>query len=152
MKFQTEWLPVEGTVPEFLENLRAKFEAYAAHNYEVQLSNRVHRCKERAFAIDPLVRDDCPKEFKSTGLEVVDFASAIFSKRKHDLTCAFPESHNCEVHHITFSPKFITVDKLESMGHKRTTTKTQTEVRVLCCCSSICMFLSALIIFFRSST
>ena len=65
MKFQTEWLPVEGTVPEFLENLRAKFEAYAAHDYEVQLSKRVHRCKERAFLVDPVVRDDYPEEFKT---------------------------------------------------------------------------------------
>ena len=37
VKFQTEWLLVEGTVPYFLENVRAKFEAYAAHKYKVQL-------------------------------------------------------------------------------------------------------------------
>ena len=123
IKSQTEWLPVEGTVPEFLENVRAKCESYTAHNYKVQLSNRVHRCKERSFIIDPVARDNCPEEFKDMVLEVLDFASAIFSKRKHDLTCAFPESHNCEVHHITFSPTFITVNKIENMGHKRTAKK-----------------------------
>ena len=67
-----------------------------------------------------MVREDCPEEFKDTVSEVVDFASAIFAKRKHDFTCASPESHNCEVHHLTFSPKFITVDEIEKMGHART--------------------------------
>ena len=70
-----------------------------------------------------MARVDCPEEFKHMVLEVVDFASAIFSKRKHDLTCAFPEPHKCEVHHLTFSPKVITVDELEAMGHKRSAEK-----------------------------
>ena len=112
-----------GHRPIFFENLCAKIEVYAAHNYEVQLSNHVHRCKERAFLIEPVACVDCPEEFKHTVVDIVYFASAIFSKRKHDPACAFPELHNCEVHHITFLPKFITVDKLETMGHKRTAKK-----------------------------
>ena len=35
IKFQTELLPVKGTVPEVLESLRSKFELYAARIYDV---------------------------------------------------------------------------------------------------------------------
>ena len=58
------------------------------------------------------MNDDCPEEFKHV-VEVVDFSSDINSKRKHDLTCTFPETHKCEVRHLTFDPKFVTVDEIE---------------------------------------
>ena len=119
VKFQIEWLPVEGSVHKSLERLREKFVSYLPHAYEVQLSNRVCRCEERAFIIDPVAREGCPEEFNDVVSEVVDFASAIHAKREHGITCSFPETHNCEVHHITFSPKFVTVDAIEKMGHKR---------------------------------
>ena len=72
-------------------------------------SNRVQRCKERTFIIDPVTREDYPEQFKNTVSEVVDFASAIFSKTKHNLTCSFLESHNCVVHHIKHK-LFLNID------------------------------------------
>ena len=37
VKFQTEWLPVEGTRPQFFEHLVRSIEKYLPHAYEVQL-------------------------------------------------------------------------------------------------------------------
>ena len=119
VKFQIEWLLVEGTVPQFLDHLCSTIESYSPHIYEVQLSNCVHRCDARVFTIDPVTRQDCPEEFNNVVSEVVDFTSTIHAKREHDLTYSFPKTHNCEVHHLTFSPKFVTVNEIEQMGHKR---------------------------------
>ena len=113
VQFQTEWLPVEGTVPDFFTHLTRSLEAYAPHQYELKLSNRVFKCAERAFLVEPLINDDCPEEFKHVVTEVADFSSDIHAKREHDLTCTFPETHKCEVHHLTFDPKFVTVDEIE---------------------------------------
>lgn len=113
VKFQTEWLPVEGTVPEFFTHLTRSLEAYAPHQYELKLSNRVYKCAERAFLVEPLINDACPEEFKHVVTEVFDFSSDIHAKREHDLTCTFPETHKCEVHHLTFNPKFVSVDEIE---------------------------------------
>ena len=44
-------------------------------------------------------------------MEVVDFASDIHAKREHDRTCSFPETHKCEVHHLTFNSKFLPIDR-----------------------------------------
>jgi len=68
--------------------------------------------------VSPAADDECPEEYKGTVSEVVDFASDIHAKRQHDLTCSFPESHKCEVHHLTFDPKFISVDEIEK-SHPR---------------------------------
>ena len=38
VKFQTEWLPVEGMVPEFFTHLTRSIEAYPPHQYEIKLS------------------------------------------------------------------------------------------------------------------
>ena len=119
VKFQSEWLPVEGSVPQFFEHLLRSLEAYLPHHYEIKLSNRTDRLRERAFIIDPIARDDCPEVFKHVVSEVVDFASDIHAKRAHDTTCSFPETHKCEVHHLTYAPKFVTVDEMEA-EHKRT--------------------------------
>ena len=118
VKFQIEWLPVEGTVPEFFEHLNRSLEAYLPHVYEIQLSYRADKCAERAFIIDPVADENCPEEFKEVISEVVDFASDIHAKRELDTTCSFPETHKCEVHHLTFAPKFVTVDEIEK-DHKR---------------------------------
>ena len=112
VKFQTEWLPVEGTVPEFFEHLRRSLDAYMPHKYELTLSGRADKCAERAFLVDPVACEDCPPEFKDCLLEVVDFLSDIHAKRSHDLTCSFPETHKCEAHHLTFNPKFVTVEEI----------------------------------------
>ena len=122
VKFQTEWLPVEGTVPEFVAHFIRSMEAYFPHTYELKLSNRVDKCAERAFIIDPATKDDCPDEFKGVVLEVVDFASDIHAKRHHDLTCSFPETHKCEVHHVTFGPKMVSVAEIEK-DHPRAAKK-----------------------------
>ena len=119
VKFQIEWLPVEGTVPEFFEHLLTSMEAYLPHAHEIKLSNRVDKCAERAFIIDPIADEDCPQEFKGVVMEVVDFASDIHAKRDHDTTCSFPETHKCEVHHLTFAPKFVTINEIEK-SHPRT--------------------------------
>ena len=42
------------------------------------------------------------------------------AKREHSPTCAFPQSHNCEVYLINVSPTLITVDETKTTGHKRT--------------------------------
>ena len=73
VKFQIEWLPVEGTVPEFFEHLLRSMEAYLPHAHEIKLSNRVDKCAERAFIIDPVADEDCPEEFKGVVMEVDDF-------------------------------------------------------------------------------
>ena len=119
VKSQTEWLSVEGSVPKFLEHLRGIFESYSPHAYKVQLSNRVRRCEERAFIIDPVAREGCLEEFNDVVSEIVDFTSAIHTKRENNMMCSFPETHNCKVHHLTFSPKFVTVDTIKKIGHKR---------------------------------
>ena len=113
IKFQTEWLPVEGTVPEFFTHLICSIEAYAPHMYELKLSERVDKCAERAFLVKPVINHDCPEEFRHVVSEVVDFSSDINAKRQHDLTCTFPETHKCEVHHLTFDPKFVSVDQIQ---------------------------------------
>jgi hypothetical protein len=113
IKFQTEWLPVEGTVPEFFSHLVASIEAYAEHIYEVKLSRRVKKCEERRLLIDPAVSSDCPSEYKNVVSEQVDFSSVIHAKRAHDLTCSIPEQHQCEVHHLTFDPKLVPVHQIE---------------------------------------
>jgi len=112
VKFQTEWLPREGTTPQFLTHLTTSLEAYLPHLYEIQLSNRVYKCVERAFLIEPLINPDCPPQFKDVIMEVCDFSSDIHAKRAHDLTCTFPETHKCEIHHLTFNSKFVSVDEI----------------------------------------
>ena len=118
VRFQTEWLPVDGSVPEFFAHLIRSIDAYLPHAFEIRLSNRVDKCAQRAFIVSPATDDECPEEYKGTVSEVVDFASDIHAKRQHDLTCSFPESHKCEVHHLTFDPKFISVDEIEK-SHPR---------------------------------
>ena len=98
---QTECLPIKWSVPELFEHLNRSIQEYLPHAYEIKLSGRVDKLAERAFIIDPAAREDCPDEFKGVVLEVVDFASDIHKKWKHDLTCNFPESCKCEVHHLT---------------------------------------------------
>jgi len=119
VKFQTEWLPVEGSVPELFEHLLRSLEAYLPHAYEIKLSNRTDKLCERAFIIDPIVREYCPEEFKHVVSEVVDFASDINAERAHDTTCSFPETRTCEVHHLTYASKFVTVDEMVGK-HPRT--------------------------------
>ena len=121
VKFQTEWLPVVGTPREFLLHLRASIDAYFPHKYEVKLSERVDYCAQRAFMIDPVTREDCPEQQKDVVQEVCDFSTDIQGKRAHDATCSFPEMHKCEVHHLTFDPKFVSVEEIEKEdnGHKR---------------------------------
>ena len=118
VKFQIEWLPVRGTVKEFFDHLTRSIHEYLPHAYEIKLSNRVDKNAERAFIVDPVARADCPEENKFVMSEVVDFTSAIHAKRAHDATCSFPETHNCEVHHLTYAPKFVTVDEIE-VDHPR---------------------------------
>ena len=52
--------------------------------------------------------------------EVVDFSSDINAKRAHDLTCTFPESHKCEVHCLTFNPRFMPIDDTFKIEHPKT--------------------------------
>ena len=113
VKFQTKWLPVEGTAPHFLSHFRAAITAYLRHAYEVKLFGRIDKCTECAFIIDPVARGNCPDEFKGAVSEVVDFASDIQAKRAHNTTCNFPEAHKCEVHHLIFDPKFVSVDDIK---------------------------------------
>ena len=80
VKFQTEWLPVEGTVPEFFDHLARLIQEYMPHVYDINLSNRVNKLAECAFIIDPVARADCPDELKWVVSEVVDFASDIHAK------------------------------------------------------------------------
>ena len=61
VKFQTKWLPVEETCPQFFEHLVRSIEKYLPHAYEVQLSNRVDKCAERGYIIDPVAHEDCPE-------------------------------------------------------------------------------------------
>ena len=49
VQFHTEWLPVEGTVLDFFTHLTLSLEAYAPHQYELKLSNRVFKCAEMLF-------------------------------------------------------------------------------------------------------
>ena len=63
--------------------------------------------------MEPLINDNCLGEIKHVVTEVVDFFSDIHAKREHDLTWTFPETHKCEVHHLTFDPKFVTIDEIE---------------------------------------
>ena len=51
--------------------------------------------------------------------EVVDFSSDIQGKRAHDTTCAFPESHKCEVHHLVFDPYFVSVEDIEKKDKQK---------------------------------
>ena len=85
----------------------------------MDLSGRVDKCAERAFLIDPVARDDCPEEYKDVVCEVVDFSSDIQGKRAHDTTCAFPESHKCEVHHLVFDPYFVSVEDIEKKDKQK---------------------------------
>ena len=121
VKFQTEWLPVVGTPREFLIHLRECITSYFPHEFEVKLSQRVDYCAQRAFMIDPVTREDCPEQQKDVVQEVVDFSADIQGKRAHDATCSFPEIHKCEVHHLTFDPRFVSVEEIEQEdgGHKR---------------------------------
>lgn len=112
VKFQTEWLPVKGTKPEFFTHLITSLDAYLPHLYEIQLSNCVDKCAERAFLVEPLTNLDCPEEFKDVVMEVCDVLSDIHAKRSHDTTCSFPETHKCEVHRLTFDPKFVSVEEI----------------------------------------
>ena len=94
VKFQTEWLPVEGTVHQFFIHLRASIAAYLPHAYEVKLSGRADKCAERAFIIDPVVRENCPDQYKKYFCEVFDFSSSIQTKMEHKITCSFLENIN----------------------------------------------------------
>ena len=110
-----------GTPREFLIHLRECINSYFPHMYEVKLSRRVDYCAQRAFMIDPVTREDCPEQQKDVVQEVVDFSADIQGKRAHDATCSFPEIHKCEVHHLTFDPRFVSVEEIEQEdgGHKR---------------------------------
>ncbi len=78
----------------------------------------MNKCTERAFLVEPVINKDCPEVFKWVVSEVVDFSSNIQAKREHDLTCTFLETHKCKVHHLTFDPKFVSVDEIE-LSHPR---------------------------------
>ena len=104
VKFQTEWLPVEGTPREFFIHLRACIDRYFPHKYEVRLSERVDYNAQQAFMIDPVIREDCPEEYKDVVSEVCDFSTDIQGKRAKDTTCSFPEMHKLEIHHLTYNP------------------------------------------------
>ena len=121
VKFQTEWLPVEGTPREFFIHLRACIDRYFPHKYEVRLSERVDYNAQQAFMIDPVIREDCPEEYKDVVSEVCDFSTDIQGKRAKDTTCSFPEMHKLEIHHLTYNPHFVSVDEIEKAGdcHKR---------------------------------
>ncbi len=60
------------------------------NKYEIDMSNRVDKCVQRAFLIDPVACNDCPEEFKGVVSEVVNISSDILAKCSHDLTCSFP--------------------------------------------------------------
>ena len=113
VRFQTEWLLVEDTVKEFFAHLIGVLKAYIPHVYEIKLSDRVGRYVEGVFLINPVANPVCPDEFKDVVMEVVDFLSNIHAKGEHDVTCTFPESHKCKVHHLSFDPKFVLVDIIE---------------------------------------
>ena len=96
-------------------------EAYLQHAYNIKLLNRVNKCAERAFSIDPVAHDDCPEESNGGVSEVMNFATDMHVKREHDLTCRFPDTHK-EVHHLMFAPKFVAVDEIEK-DHPRSAKK-----------------------------
>jgi len=70
VRFQTDWLPTEGTVPEFLTHLVRSIDEYLPHAYEIKLSNRVDKCSERAFIVNPAAARNCPEEFNDVMTEV----------------------------------------------------------------------------------
>ena len=88
------------------------------------MSNRVNKCAERAFIIDPAARDDCPDEFKGVVSAVPGFSSDIHAKKNHDLTCSFSETRKCRVNHIIFGPKMVSVKEIEK-EHQRAAKKTR---------------------------
>ena len=112
---------MEGSVPEFFTHLIGALEAFMPHTYEIKLSARVEKCAERAFLVDPTDKRACLDEFKGIVMEVVIFFSNIHAKYKHDVTFAFQEIHKCKVRHLTFAPKFVSVDVIAT-DHFRSAT------------------------------
>ena len=100
-------------MPELLTHLIRSIDEYLPHAYEIKLSNRVDKCAERAFIVNPAANRNCPEEYKDVIPEVVDFASDIHAKKEHNLTCSIVETHKYEVHHLTFSPKFVSIEDTE---------------------------------------
>ena len=47
-------------------------EAYVPHQCELKLPNKVFKCAQRAFLVEPLINDDFPGEFKHVVTTVVD--------------------------------------------------------------------------------
>ena len=93
VKFQTEWLPVEGTVLDSFTHLAWLLEAYAPHLYELRLLNRVYKCADNTFLVKLLINGNCLEEFKLIVTVVIDFSGNIQATREHELTCTFPETH-----------------------------------------------------------
>ena len=63
-KTHFDWIPLYGTVPEFLSHLFDDLEEYQAHMYEVKLIHRVKKREEQCFLIKPSVNSNWPEEYK----------------------------------------------------------------------------------------
>lgn len=119
---QEEWLPVCGTRREFMFHLKEAFDKCIEHHWPIKHDRKSRRREERAFLHQPAFPDACPDKCKDTAHIHSDFSSVLHTVREHDKTCSCPESHNCNVVHVTHSPCVQTVDSLAEQ-HPRTAKK-----------------------------
>ena len=90
------------------------------HAYNIKLSARVDKCAYCAFLIAP-------------SANLAQFSqSDIHAKCEHNVTYAFPEGDKYKVHHLTFTPKFVSVDGIANDdSHSATTLQKWKTDRVL---------------------
>ena len=65
------------------------------------------------YIILPTIKLNVSNIIKTVCYILFDFSSVLSSKRAHEATCAFPETHNCDVVCCTFNPKTIPIDVIE---------------------------------------
>ena len=75
-----------------------------------------------SFTHRPAVDPNCPEILKNTALLQSDFSSATHVLQKHDQTCSYSETHNCNALQATFDPRSVDVVDLYK-DNPRTTKK-----------------------------
>ena len=94
--------------------MHEKWGRRASHQCELNLSNRVFKCVERAFLVELFINYDCPQEFKHVVTEVVDFLVAYMQSASMTWLAPFPRRTNVKyIHYLAFDSKFVTVDEIE---------------------------------------
>ena len=99
--------------------MHEKWGRRASHQCELNLSNRVFKCVERAFLVELFINYDCPQEFKHVVTEVVDFLVAYMQSASMTWLAPFPRRTNAKCTILLSIPNLWLLMKLNGITHGR---------------------------------